>query len=120
MAVRGLTTARNNTKKLIANTTERKLQRAITKVLISGAAFAAIKTPVDTSFLINGQYRSITRIGNGYKGMIGYTASYAAAVHDPSVIQNFKKNGAQKLFLENGFAENVGTLDAIFAKEMKV
>lgn len=120
MAVKGLTAARRNTKKLMADTSQRRVFRAITKVLITGAGFAAIKTPVDTSFLINGQYRTVTKAGDGYKGLIGYTAAYAAAVHDPANRQRFKKSGAEKLFLEKGFGDNLRTLEDIFAKEMRV
>lgn len=112
MPVQGLTTARRSTALLVSNVTQRKAQRAVTVALIIGAGYAAIMTPIDTSFLINSQYRKVNKIGNGYSGLIGYTANYAAAVHDPVNVQRFKRAGAEKEFLRKGFENNRGEIDA--------
>lgn len=112
MPVTGLSSARRSTVQLVANVTQRKAQRAVTVALIIGAGYAAIMTPIDTSFLINGQYRKVSKVGAGFSGLIGYTANYAAAVHDPSNPQRFKRAGAEKLFLQKGFEENRAEIDA--------
>jgi hypothetical protein len=57
-------------------------EKALTEVLIAAAGFAATMTPIDTSNLINSQFRMITAKNTKVTGMIGYTAAYAAAVHD--------------------------------------
>lgn len=120
MPVRGLSSVRRKTKSVANNIADKRTQRALTKVLIVGAGFAAIMTPVDTSFLVNSQYRKVVFVGDGYTGMVGYTAKYSAAVHDPANPQKFKKVGAEKEFLTKGFEQNAAAINEIFAKEMQV
>lgn len=112
MPVTGLSSARTTTRQLVANVTQRKAQRAVTVALIIGAGYAANMTPIDTSFLINGQFRKVSKSMGGYTGLIGYTANYAAAVHSPLVRQNFKRAGAEKEFLRKGFDQNINEIDA--------
>jgi len=116
MAVKGLTQARNGTKRIAANVVDVKARRAVTAGIIVGQGWAQILTPVDTSFLINGQYRRVDKTNMGYRGSVGYIAEYAAAVHDPSVIQNFQKPGAEKEFLKKGFEQNIAQIDAMVLK----
>lgn len=44
--------------------------------------YASLMTPVDTSNLINSQYRTVKKEGKRVVAAIGYTAKYAAAVHN--------------------------------------
>lgn len=121
MPVRGLSSARRITTSLIANVAERKAQRAVTVALIIGAGYAANLTPIDTSFLINGQYRKVDKAPmGGYTGLIGYTASYAAAVHDPSNPQRFQRAGAEKEFLRKGFDNNLREIDEQVAASFRL
>lgn len=59
-------------------------ERTVLEILILGTGAAATLTPVDTSNLINSQYRRVGRGPLGVWGRAGYTARYAAAVHAAS------------------------------------
>jgi len=80
-----------------------KAQRGMTQALILGASEAAALTPIDTSTLINSQFRQVTKEGGAVVGRVGYTADYALPVHDPANPQNFRRAAAEKEFLKNGF-----------------
>jgi hypothetical protein len=82
MAVKGLKEVRQQLKKVFGDISGPRAEKTLTEVLITAAGFAAVMTPIDTSNLINSQYRRITAYGNRVIGAIGYTAAYAAAVHD--------------------------------------
>ena len=59
-------------------------EKAVTECLIAAGSYAALITPVATSFLLNSQYRQIDITINGVKGEIGYGANYALYVHEAS------------------------------------
>lgn len=80
-----------------------KAARGMTQALILGAAEAAALTPIDTSTLLNSQFRQVDRQGGAVVGRVGYTADYALPVHDADNPQNFRRAGAQKEFLKKGF-----------------
>jgi hypothetical protein len=82
---------------------QRRLGRAMTQALVLGASEASVLTPIDTSTLLNSQYRRVEKDGDGVLGVVGYTAEYAAAVHDPDNPQNFRRASAEKEFLRKGF-----------------
>jgi hypothetical protein len=82
MPVKGLKEVRVQLKKIFGDIKGPKAEKTLTQVLITAAGFAATMTPIDTSNLINSQYRKITAYGTRVVGAIGYTAAYAAAVHD--------------------------------------
>lgn len=82
---------------------EDKAQRGMTQALILGASEAAAMTPIDTSTLINSQFRQVVREGVAIVGRVGYTAAYALPVHDPENPQNFRRASAEKEFLKKGF-----------------
>ena len=121
MAVRGLDQALRNTDRLANTLIKNKALRAMHRALNIGALQAAIYTPIDTSFLINGQFKNI-KIINGVKvtGKVGYGANYAVAVHDPKVIQKFRRSTAKKEFLTKGFEESISDIDAAVLDEMKI
>jgi len=60
----------------------RDTERAVTKIMIQVQVNTAPMIPVDTSFLINSQFRKVEQTANGWKGDVGYGAKYAAAVHE--------------------------------------
>lgn len=99
---------------------ERQAAAAMTKVLITGAANAAVFTPIDTSALLNSQYKKIDKRGDVITGYCGYTVSYASYVHDPEVKQVFRRATAKKSYLKLGFEEAKPILDRIVAKALKV
>lgn len=84
-------------------TTERKAARGMTQALILGASEASVLTPIDTSNLLNSQYRAVRNQGHKVVGTVGYTADYALPVHDPDHPQNFRRPSAEKEFLKHGF-----------------
>lgn len=76
--------------------------RGMTQALVLGASEAAVLTPIDTSNLLNSQFRSVRAEGTRLIGTVGYTADYAVPVHDPEVPQTFRRSTAEKEFLKKG------------------
>jgi hypothetical protein len=97
-----------------------KAARGITQALILGAAEASVLTPIDTSTLINSQYRKpIEKQGAKLIGSIGYTAAYALPVHDPDNPQNFRRATAIKEFLKLGFERAEPNIRAVITGAIK-
>ena len=82
MAINGLDQVRRALAKEAMEIAQKKSRKAVTEVLITAAGFAATMTPIDTSNLINSQFREVSVDEGSVMGMLGYTAAYAAAVHD--------------------------------------
>lgn len=144
MPVRGLDSAIRRTNEISRNIAEVRAERGVTAALITGQAFASMLTPVDTSFLINSQYRSVKTENGKVVGAVGYTALYAAAVHAMSGKLKGKPRGhfgktkdgiefgggtgngrywdpsAEPGFLTKGFDENKGLIDQAFYGAMKI
>ncbi len=118
--VRGIRQAKINLNRLIDDITGRKIARAIQSALIIGSSQAALYTPIDTSLLINSQYRELVINGVRVTGRVGYSANYALAVHDPNVKQNFRRSTAEKEFLRKGFDDMREQIDAVVHKELSV
>ncbi|EBX9237244.1 Uncharacterised protein [Salmonella enterica] len=118
--VTGIREAKINLNKLIGDIQGRKAVRAIQSALLIGGAQAALYTPIDTSTLINSQYRDISVNGTLITGRVGYSANYAVYVHDPSIPQNFRRSTAQKEFLTNGFDDTRDQIDSAVYKEMSL
>lgn len=98
---------------------EQKAARAMTQALILGASEASVMTPIDTSTLLNSQYRKVDKDGTKIVGTVGYTAEYAAYVHDPNVKQRFRRSTAEKLFLKKGFEEAETNIRAVITGAIK-
>jgi hypothetical protein len=109
-----------------------KAERAVTEALIIGGGMATTMTPVDTSFLINSQFRIVRKVGAKIYGQMGYTAAYAAAVHDakgklkgkqrdPSDGSrgNFWDPAAEPEFLKKGFEMTEAAIDAAVLRNMR-
>ncbi|EUL86754.1 hypothetical protein P832_01971 [Enterobacter kobei] len=118
--VKGISQAKKNLNALVGDIQGRKVVRAMQSALIIGGSQAALYTPIDTSTLINSQFREITVNGNRVTGRVGYSANYAAYVHDPSVPQNFRRATARKEFLTKGFEDTQRQIDVVIAKEMSL
>ncbi|EKN3579979.1 HK97 gp10 family phage protein [Yersinia enterocolitica] len=118
--VKGIREAKANLNRLINDIQGRKAVRAITKTLIIGASQAALYTPIDTSTLINSQFRDISANGTRLTGRVGYSANYAIYVHDPSVKQVFRRPMAEKEFLTKGFADARQSIEKAIMEEMKL
>ena len=118
--VKGISQAKKKLNALVGDIQGRKVVRAMQSALSIGGSQAALYTPIDTSTLINSQFREITVNGNRVTGRVGYSANYAAYVHDPSVPQNFRRATARKEFLTKGFEDTQRQIDAVIAKEMSL
>lgn len=105
----------------------RDTERAVTKILIQVGLNTAQYIPIDTSFLINSQYRKVEQTATGYAGEIGYGAKYAAAVHNASGKlkgQPRPKNrgvywgpSGEPKFLEKGVDDTTPQLNQILREE---
>ena len=84
MAIKGMAQLRRNVRKQLTLAIPSHAERAmhIATSIIGG--YATLMTPVDTSDLINSQYRIVKNEGRRVVAAIGYTARYAAAVHEMS------------------------------------
>ncbi|WAC75363.1 hypothetical protein OU995_11955 [Roseateles sp. SL47] len=101
-------------------TTKHRAARVINQALVLGASEASVLTPIDTSLLLNSQFRAVGEEGDKVVGRVGYTAEYAMAVHDPANHQNFRRATAEKEFLKKGFERAAPNIDAVMKKVMKV
>lgn len=95
--------------------TQQRAARGMTQALILGAAEASVMTPIDTSTLLNSQYRRVEQDGERIVGTVGYTASYALPVHDPDHPQTFRRATAQKEFLRIGFERAEPNIRAVLS-----
>lgn len=79
--VRGIQQAKANLNRIIDDIQGRRVVRGIQSALLIGGAQAVIYTPVDTSTLLNSQFREVMVNGTRITGRVGYSANYAAFVH---------------------------------------
>ena len=84
MPVSGINQAKKNYTNLVKEVARRKNPQVMQQVLEIGATNAALITPVDTSFLINSQYKRQFFSGDNLFGQVGYTANYARNVSEAS------------------------------------
>lgn len=108
----------NNLPKFI-NETQRRGARGMLQALVLGASEASVMTPIDTSTLLNSQYRSVEIDGARIVGTVGYTAEYALPVHDPDHKQQFRRASAQKEFLKRGFEQAEPHIRGVLAGAIK-
>ena len=120
LKVKGIKQVTRNVNRAIDNIQDRKIVRALTSAMIIGSSQAAIYTPIDTSYLLNSQFREIIVNGARITGRVGYTASYAAYVHDPANPQRFRRATAEKEFLTKGFEDTASLMRATIEKEMSL
>lgn len=130
MPVKGVTEAKRNTRRMIGKIEGELSESTLTDVLRIAQGYATLITPVDTANLRNSQYRDIRPIGNGLRGRVGYTASYAAAVHAapgtlkgeprPNGNGNYWDDEGEPGFLDKAFVEARSDIKAAIRRGMKV
>ncbi len=98
---------------------QRKAAAGMSKALILGASEASVLTPIDTSTLLNSQYRKVEVDGSRIVGTVGYTAEYALPVHDPGNAQTFRRASAEKDFLKRGFENAEPNIRAVIKGSIK-
>ncbi|ELY2861537.1 HK97 gp10 family phage protein [Cronobacter sakazakii] len=118
--VRGIAQAKANLEALINDVQGRKVVRAVQSALLIGGAQAALYTPIDTSTLLNSQFREIDANGTKVTGRVGYSANYAVYVHDPNVPQTFRRATARKEFLTKGFEDTRDQIDRVIKQELSL
>ncbi|MER1817256.1 HK97 gp10 family phage protein [Proteus mirabilis] len=118
--VRGISQANANLRALVGDIQGKRVMRAIQSALLIGSAQAAIYTPIDTSTLINSQFREVTVNGTRVTGRVGYTANYAVYVHDPRIKQSFRRSSARKEFLSRGFEDERKAIDEAVRREFQI
>lgn len=118
--IRGIADVSANINAMVGNITGRKVTRAIQAAMLIGGAQATLLTPIDTSMLINSQFRDITVNGTRVTGRVGYSANYAVFVHDPKVKQTFRRATARKEFLRLGFEDSRKEIETAMHQEMRI
>mgnify|MGYP000216804477 CR=1 FL=1 len=108
----------NNLPQFVSET-QRRAARGMTQALILGASEASVLTPIDTSTLLNSQYRDVSKEGTRIVGTVGYTAEYALPVHDPDNPQKFRRATAKKEFLKLGFERAEPNIRAVIKGAIK-
>ena len=82
--VSGISQAKKNLNALIGDIQGRRVIRALQSALILIGARSAYYVPIDTSTLVNSQFREIDSGGVIITGRVGYSANYALYVHEAS------------------------------------
>ncbi|WP_368765853.1 HK97 gp10 family phage protein [Enterobacter hormaechei] len=118
--VRGAARVERNIDRILNDIQGRKIIRALQSAMILGAARAALYTPIDTSALLNSQFREIVTDGAVITGRVGYSTNYAVYVHDPANPQTFRLATARKEFLTKGFEDMRSQIDAVMRKELSL
>lgn len=137
MPVKGLKEVRQQLRKELANISGTLTERTLLEVLITASGFAATMTPIDTGNLVGSQFRRVQTSGTKVTGIMGYTAAYAAAVHDkPGTLLgtntprsksdpsrgNVWDPDAEPEFLRKAFEDSDAraAIDAVIKRRMKV
>ena len=132
MAIKGMAQVRKNLRQQLTLAIPSDAERAmhIATSIIGG--YATLMTPVDTSNLINSQYRIVKNSGTKVVAAIGYTAKYAAAVHEkpgtlrgagvmrPSGRGEFWSPDAEPQFLRKAGDDNLSEIDQAVERAMKL
>ncbi len=127
-------TAVSGYKKLIGRISGAMSEDAVTKIAIIGQSNAAAITPVDTSNLLNSQFRNVQATALGWSASVGYTANYALYVHQaPGTLLgtgtprgkgsrgNVWDTGAEPQFLRKGFErDGADEIQRILAAEYRL
>ncbi|WP_159217680.1 HK97 gp10 family phage protein, partial [Klebsiella pneumoniae] len=100
---------------------------------------SAVLVPIDTSTLVNSQFREVVIKGTRLTGRIGYSANYAAYVHEAKGIHlgkntprpvrkgeapgsrgNIWDTSGEPKFLEKGAENARDRVDAVIRREMEL
>ena len=131
MPAKGIERVRKGFKVKLDGIAKGKSEGAVYAILSQGAAIAQTMTPVDTSNLINSQYAPQIDVKAGrVSGQVGYTAEYAAHVHNAkgelagqdraSGSGQYWDPNAEPGFLKKGFEELKPSIPAILREHYRV
>lgn len=130
MSVSGLKRARANARRILTKGIPSKAARAAHVATSIIAGHASLMTPIETSNLINSQFKKVVKVNTGYVGIIGYSALYAIYVHEapgklkgvarPSGLGDYwAPNGSPK-FLSKAALDNLPEIYSAIKKAMKI
>lgn len=115
---------------VLTKTIPQKAEKAVFVAITTGGAIARTHVPVENNILAPSEYRKVQSSGTTYIGMVGYTAEYAAAVHEakgtlkgkprPSGRGNYWEPDAKPKFLSSAFDDNRQDIDNVVYEAMKI
>jgi hypothetical protein len=109
MPLKGVSRVRSNYGRVVKDVSETKTLKVVTAVVATGAAWAKLYTPVDTSALINSQLKTVDSYGGYVVGKVWYMQNYAVYLEDPDGTNPWtprKKKSAKPHFLKSGFEDD--------------
>lgn len=108
MPVKGVSQLKRNVGKWIADVQGKATERVLMAIVMTGAGYAKLATPVDTAALINSQGYKL--INGGTTGVVFYGAgftpkgfNYGFYLHENKDWKPIKKKNAEHHFLSNAF-----------------
>lgn len=105
MPLKGVSRVRSNYGRVVKDVSETKTLKVVTAVVATGAAWAKLYTPVDTSALINSQRKSVSQSGSAIVGKVWYSQDYAVWLETKDTWTPVKKKTAKPHFLRSGFED---------------
>lgn len=130
MAIKGMAQVRKNIRHTLTKVIPENGVKAMHVATSIIGGYATLMTPVDKGVLRDSQYRTVTVKGSAIVAVIGYTAKYAAAVHDKTgkLKGQPRRNGrgnywdpdAEPKFLSKAGDDNLDEIDAAVLREMGV
>jgi hypothetical protein len=108
MPVKGVAHIKRNVGRWIANVETKVTEKVLLTIIMTGAGYAKLATPVDTAALINSQGYKLTN--GGKSGVVFYGAgfsekgfNYGLYLHENVDWKPVKKKNATPHFLSNAF-----------------
>lgn len=139
MPARGMNAVRSGLQRIFDDIAGPMTEKCLTEVMIIGGGNADALTPMALGTLVNSRFRRVERTADGWSGTYGYTAAYAAAVHEapgtlkgtdtsrhPASLGNvwdgsLGPNGAEPGFLTKGFErDGLDDIKAAIIRNMKL
>ncbi len=105
MPLKGVSQVRGRYQAVIKDIADNKTRKVVTAIVATGAAWAKLYTPIDTSTLINSQRKSVSQSGGAIVGKVWYSQDYALWLEISSSWKPRKKKGAKPHFLKLGFED---------------
>lgn len=130
MAIKGMAQVRKNINRQLKLVIPSQAEKALHIATSIIGGYANLMTPVDTSTLINSQYRRVTTANGKVIASIGYTAKYAAYVHEasgkmegiprPNGRGNYWSPDAEPRFLSKAGDDHISEIDNAVLGAMKI
>lgn len=106
MPLKGVSRVRGKYIALVNEISGPRTIRVVNAIVATGAAYAKLYTPVDTSALLNSQRKSVSQVGPVIVGRVWYTQEYALWLETRDGWTPRKKKSAKPHFLKSGFEDS--------------